>query len=48
MSLRTRNYAISLPIYQESNGVDTGEFLKLWYDYSYLYSEKALNLYSAE
>ena len=35
-------------IYQESNGVDTGGFLKLWYDYSYLYSEKALNLYSAE
>ena len=35
-------------IYQGSNGVDTGEFLKLWYDYSYLYSEKALNLYSAE
>ena len=35
-------------IYQESNGVDTGEFLKLWYDYSYMYSEKALALYSAE
>lgn len=35
-------------IYQESNGVDTGEFLKLWYDYSYMYSEKALTLYSAE
>jgi thiamine kinase-like enzyme len=35
-------------IYQESNGVDTGDFLKLWYDYSYFYSEKALMLYSAE
>ena len=35
-------------IYQESNGVDTGDFLKLWYDYSYFYSEKALKLYSAE
>ena len=32
-------------IYQESNGVDTGEFLDLWYRYSYLYSEKALALY---
>ena len=35
-------------IYQECNGVDTGDFLKLWYDYSYFYSEKALKLYSAE
>ena len=35
-------------IYQESNGVDTGDFLKLWYDYSYFYSEKALELYLAE
>jgi thiamine kinase-like enzyme len=35
-------------IYQESNGVDTGDFLKLWYDYSYFYSDKALELYLAE
>lgn len=35
-------------IYQECNGVDTGDFLKLWYDYSYFYSEKALELYLAE
>ncbi len=35
-------------IYQESNGVDTGEFLDLWYRYTYLYSEKAIALYSAE
>ena len=35
-------------IYQESNGVDTGEFMELWHRYSYLYSEKALILYSAE
>lgn len=32
-------------IYQESNGVDTGEFLDLWYRYSYLYSDKASALY---
>ena len=32
-------------IYQESNGVDTGEFMELWYRYSYLYSEKADKLY---
>lgn len=32
-------------IYQESNGVDTGEFLDLWYQYSYLYSAKANELY---
>ena len=32
-------------IYQECNGVDTGEFLDLWHRYSYLYSEKALALY---
>lgn len=35
-------------IYQESNGVDTGDFLRLWYDYSYFYSEKAEKLYLAE
>lgn len=35
-------------IYQESNGIDTGEFLELWHRYSYLYSDKALELYSAE
>ena len=33
-------------IYQEANGVDTGEFMSLWYNYSYSYSEKALSLYS--
>ena len=33
-------------IYQETNGVDTGEFLSLWYNYSYSYSEKALSLYN--
>lgn len=32
-------------IYQEANGVDTGEFLGLWYNYSYLYSDKAIALY---
>lgn len=32
-------------IYQESNGVDTGEFLSLWHRYSYLYSEKASIIY---
>lgn len=32
-------------IYQEANGVDTGKFLKLWYDYSYMYSNKAIELY---
>ena len=32
-------------IYQEANGVDTGEFLELWHKYSYLYSEKAIALY---
>ena len=33
-------------IYQESNGVDTGAFLDLWYRYSYLYFEKADELYN--
>lgn len=32
-------------IYQEANSVDTGEFLKLWYDYSYLYYKKSIVLY---
>ena len=32
-------------IYQEANGVDTGEFLELWHKYSYLYSDKAIALY---
>lgn len=32
-------------IYQEANSVDTGEFLKLWYDYSYMYYNKAIELY---
>lgn len=31
--------------YQESHGVDTGEFLQLWYDYTYLYSSKAMEFY---
>lgn len=35
-------------IYQECNGVDTGDFLDLWYRYTYIYSEKAMALYSAE
>lgn len=33
-------------IYQEANGVDTGEFLELWHNYSYIYSEKAISLYN--
>ena len=33
-------------IYQEANGVDTGDFLDLWYKYSYLYSDKAVELYT--
>lgn len=33
-------------IYQETNGIDTGDFMELWYKYSYLYSEKALSLYN--
>lgn len=35
-------------MYQEANGVDTGEFFNLWYEYSYFYSETALRMYSAE
>ena len=31
--------------YQESHGVDTGELLQLWYDYTYLYSSKAMEFY---
>lgn len=33
-------------IYQEANGVDTGEFLDLWYRYSYQYSDVAYKLYT--
>jgi len=32
-------------IYQEANSVDTGYFLKMWYDYSNLYFGKAIALY---
>ena len=32
-------------IYQEANAVDTGDFLKLWHDYSYFYYNKAISLY---
>lgn len=32
-------------IYQEANSVDTGDFLKLWHDYAYLYYGKAIALY---
>ena len=32
-------------IYQEANSVDTGDFLKMWYDYSYLYYTKSIELY---
>ena len=32
-------------IYQEANSVDTGNFLKMWYDYSYLYYNKSIELY---
>lgn len=32
-------------IYQEANSVDTGNFLKLWHEYSYLYYDKAISLY---
>ena len=32
-------------IYQEANSVDTGDFLKLWHDYAYLYYNKAIVLY---
>lgn len=32
-------------IYQEVNGIDTGDFLELWHNYAYLYSEKAIALY---
>lgn len=33
-------------IYQETNGIDTGDYLDMWYKYSYLYSEKAAILYN--
>lgn len=32
-------------IYQEANSIDTGDFLKMWYDYSYLYYNKSIELY---
>ena len=32
-------------IYQEANSVDTGDFLKQWYDYAYLYFRKSIALY---
>lgn len=35
-------------IYQEANAVDTGEFLKLWHDYSYFYYNKAISLYEKQ
>jgi len=35
-------------IYQEANAVDTGEFLKLWHDYAYLYFDKAITLYEKQ
>lgn len=35
-------------IYQEANAVDTGNFLKLWYDYSYFYYNKAIALYEIQ
>lgn len=35
-------------IYSEAIGVDTGVFLKLWHDYSYLYFNKAIALYEKQ
>ena len=35
-------------VYQEANAVETGEFLKLWYDYSYFYYDKAIALYEKQ
>lgn len=35
-------------IYSETIGVDTGDFLKLWHDYSYLYFNKAIALYEKQ
>jgi len=35
-------------IFSEANGVDTGDFLKLWHDYSYLYFNKAIALYEKQ
>lgn len=34
-------------IYQEANAVNTGDFLRLWYDYSYFYYDKAIKLYES-
>ena len=33
-------------IYQEANGVDTGEYLQQWYEYAYSYSDRAETLYN--
>ena len=35
-------------IFQEANAVDTGDFLKLWHDYAYLYFNKAIALYEKQ
>ena len=35
-------------IYQEANSVDTGDFLKLWYDYAHLYYNKSIELYRSK
>ena len=35
-------------MYSEAIGVDTGDFLKLWHDYSYLYFNKAIALYEKQ
>lgn len=35
-------------VYQEANAVETGDFLKLWYDYSYFYYDKAIALYEKQ
>lgn len=32
-------------IYQKANGIDTGEFMDLWYGYTYIYLDKAEQLY---
>ena len=33
-------------IYQEANGIDTGDFLNMWYKYTYQYSDIAQKLYT--
>lgn len=35
-------------INQEANSVDTGKYLNLWHDYSYLYFDKAIALYEKQ